>query len=135
MVSQVEERYDLAVNGTILIVDDDDDIRETLADLLLESGYKVLTATNGQQALDVLRSHSPICLVLLDLMMPVMDGQEFRAAVSNENHLADIPIVVITAGGQKLASTAAPGVPVLYKPLRMDDVIEVVKGHCLGSPC
>src|SRR5204863_7477007 len=82
----------------ILVVDDDADIREVLREVLTESGRHVLTAANGLEALQILRAGSSPCMVLLDLMMPVMDGYNFLVHQQNDPALAQIPIAVISAG-------------------------------------
>src|SRR3954452_20931108 len=84
----------------LLVVDDDPGIRESLADLLNEEGYTVITAVNGQDALTRLRAIAePPCVILLDLMMPVMSGPEFYDELRLDPQLAGIPIVVISADG------------------------------------
>src|SRR5687768_13520104 len=82
----------------ILVVDDDIDIREAIQDTLEEEGFRVESAPDGAAALERLRAlpYEP-CLVLLDLMMPVMDGWEFLAARKEDPRLASIPITVISA--------------------------------------
>src|SRR2546423_10696788 len=84
----------------LLVVDDDPGIRESLAELLHDEGYVVLTAINGQDALARLRtSGDRPCVILLDLMMPVMSGSEFYTEMRNDPALADIPVVIISADG------------------------------------
>jgi signal transduction histidine kinase len=83
----------------LLVVDDDVELRTSLADVLRDAGFGVLEAANGQDALTLLRSEPPPDAILLDLMMPVMDGWEFRAAQKREPSLARTPVVVMTADG------------------------------------
>src|SRR5689334_9772145 len=83
--------------GKILIVDDDEAIRETLSQVLELSGFDSITSSNGQEALALLRSSTLPCLVLLDLMMPIMNGWAFMDAVKNEDTISSVPIVVMTA--------------------------------------
>jgi len=78
-------------------VDDDADIREALEELLADSGYSVMTAGNGRQALDLLADEPLPSVILLDMMMPVMDGYEFLEAQRNDQRLASIPVAVLTA--------------------------------------
>lgn len=111
---------------TILIVEDDRDIRGCLEMVLRSAGYIVESAGNGRQALDLLGNHIP-SLILLDLMMPVMDGWQFRAAQVQDLKLATIPVVVMTAGGQaahyaKLMNTSG----FVQKPLDLDHLIETL---------
>ena len=116
----------------ILIVDDDEDIRELLAELLREEGYRVVTAENGRAALARLRSaEAAPCLILLDLMMPVMNGFEFLEAFRSDPALASIPVAVVTAhGGLRDEERAALAVPILAKPVPLPVLLEVVGRLC-----
>jgi CheY-like chemotaxis protein len=88
------------VAATVLIVDDDRDIRDSLADLLRGCGFAVACAADGQEALDWLKDNvRDTFLVLLDMMMPVMDGEAFLLAKENIPALWGVPVVVMTAGG------------------------------------
>jgi CheY-like chemotaxis protein len=86
--------------NSILVVDDDQDIRESLADLLRDEGYAVDTACNGQEALEKMRTAPLPDLVIVDLMMPVVDGLVFRARQKADPALASIPVVLLTASGR-----------------------------------
>lgn len=110
----------------ILLVDDDTDIRRTLAEILEDSGYAVTGAANGRDALAVLQTEKP-CIILLDLMMPVMDGYEFLAEQSQQPPLASIPVIVITAG-----AGVRPGItaPVLSKPIHLEKLMAALRQHC-----
>jgi CheY-like chemotaxis protein len=82
----------------LLVVDDDTDIRESMIEVLEEAGCEVVGASNGLQALGYLkRTERQPCLILLDLMMPVMDGEAFRQAQLNDPELSSIPVVVVSA--------------------------------------
>src|SRR5688572_22529593 len=118
----------------ILVVEDDECIRETLAELLTEEGYRVVEASNGKEALTKLQRTERPCLILLDLMMPVMNGWAFRAAQRADPALASIPVVVLTgvADGQREAS-ALDAAQCLLKPFEFDPLLEVVKTHCGNS--
>src|SRR5262249_26330672 len=84
----------------ILLVEDDGDTRDGITPVLEGVGYKVESVTNGQEALDQLRtSTAPPCLILLDLMMPVMDGWQFRDEQQRDPFLSSIPVVVVSADG------------------------------------
>src|SRR5690242_14878079 len=100
----------------ILIVEDNPDSRETLAMVIEGMGYTVSTASNGREALDYLRTHSLPCLILLDLMMPVMDGWEFRNQQRQDPALADIPILVVSAVNDPDQIRAVDAVDYLKKP-------------------
>jgi CheY-like chemotaxis protein len=83
-------------HGPVLLVDDDEDILDGLSELLKLSGFEVVTARNGAEALAHARARRP-CMVLLDLMMPIMSGQEFRKRQTADPGIASIPVIVVTA--------------------------------------
>lgn len=113
----------------ILVVEDDEGIRETLKLALELEGYTVTTAANGQEGLDVLPTMPTPCLILLDLMMPVMNGWAFAEALRADMMLAPIPVVVVTAFAEKAARvTQARGI--LKKPIDFDSLLRVVKQFC-----
>ena len=110
-------------DAPILVVDDDDDIRDALVGLLRDAGHPVVEAMDGRQALELARSSLPR-VILLDLMMPVMDGYEFLAERAKHDALVGIPVVVITASGTR----TVPGAhSVLHKPFNVDDLLDAVK--------
>ncbi|MBA3395317.1 MAG: response regulator [Deltaproteobacteria bacterium] len=111
----------------VLVVEDDTDLRETLAELLAMSGYRVETAEHGRAALDNMQTKKP-CLVLLDLMMPVMDGWQVIEAMKHDPELKDIPVCVVSAQAQ----SAPPGSKcVIKKPTALSALLGVVAEHCL----
>lgn len=114
---------------TIMIVDDDPDIRETLSLLLEAEGHDVACAANGKEALEKLREGVRPCLILLDLMMPVMDGFQFRAEQQRDAALAPIPVVAITAAGATSASRIQVE-EVLPKPFGLDAVRDAIGRYC-----
>ena len=115
---------------SILIVDDDPDIRAALVDVLSDSGYAVRAASNGREALEILRTGAPPRLVLLDLMMPVMDGLQFRQEQLADPALRDVPVVVISAGSNVAESARSLGVAgYLRKPIDLDRLLEVIARH------
>src|SRR6185295_11285273 len=83
----------------VFVVDDDDDIRETLYGLLDDEGYEVAAFPTGREAFEALTGGARPRVILLDLMMPVMDGAEFRRAQLADPALAEIPVILITAAG------------------------------------
>jgi CheY-like chemotaxis protein len=113
----------------ILVVDDDADIREVLSEVLIESGHEVMTASNGLEALHILRNGWAPCLVLLDLMMPVMDGYLFLAERNSDPVLARIPITVITAGRQ-VDVARLEGATLVAKPIRLPALLSIIDKHC-----
>jgi len=116
--------------STILIVDDDPNLREALAESLQSKGYDIAVANNGAEALDWLHKSDAPGLILLDLMMPIMDGHEFLARRKHEPSLADIPVVVITAGWHPGGSGVPEAAEVLYKPFGTDKLMNAVQQHC-----
>lgn len=86
------------MSARLLIVDDDDGITEALTELLVDAGYHVETACDGQAALRRLEAPPPVDAILLDLTMPVMDGFEFRRRALQDDRLRDIPVIVMSAG-------------------------------------
>ena len=115
----------------VLIVDDHDDIRESLGELLTDEGYGVALAANGREALHYLRANDPPCLILLDLMMPVMNGYEFRSLQRQDPNLAGIPVAVVS-GREDAAMSAAEmhAVRCLVKPVDLDALLQTVASHC-----
>src|SRR5205823_5747425 len=81
----------------VLVVEDDPTTRDAMKMILEFGGFRVAEAANGREALDQLRSAPPPCLILLDLMMPVMDGRQFREEQRKAPELASIPVVVVSA--------------------------------------
>lgn len=116
--------FDKRASGrTLLIVEDDADIRDALDGLLSMEGFRVSGCSNGREALDWLHSSPKPDLILLDLMMPVMDGWQFLQAVRQEAALSAIPVVVVSAADRSQARAAALGVAAyLQKPLDPADV-------------
>ena len=114
---------------TVLVVEDDVEIRELVRDLIAGEGYAVEVAANGREALDYLRSApAPPCLILLDLMMPVMSGPELLEIMSDDPSLASLPVVVVSAVADR---GVAPGVKrFLRKPVSADLLRRVVKQYC-----
>lgn len=114
---------------TIMVVDDDDEVREAVAELLENHGYAVIPASNGREALDELRiRHMKPAMILLDVMMPVMDGRSFCAEQQADPELKDIPVVVFTAFGAALDKMKeVESMPRLDKPVRADQLLDSVE--------
>jgi CheY-like chemotaxis protein len=114
----------------VLVVDDDTDIRETLADLLIDEGYQVEQAENGKQALDWLErpGQAQPRLILLDLMMPVMSGLQFHEALLARPALASIPVVFLSADAR--AKEKLPrGVEYLGKPMELATMLALLRRY------
>ncbi len=115
----------------VLVVDDDRDIRESVIEALEEHGYRATGAANGLEALGVLRANPELPrMIMLDLMMPVMDGGEFREEQLKHPEWAEIPVVVISAYGDVEARARALAVEFMRKPLALRPLIELVRRHC-----
>lgn len=120
-------------NKPILVVDDDPDIRDSIASALEIEGYSVLMAENGQAALDLLLSFQdkedlPRC-IMLDLMMPVMTGEEFLSEIKDKHEdLRHIPIVVASANGS-LLQNKLPAKEVLKKPIDINDLYRIAEQY------
>lgn len=118
--------------GKILVVEDNDDVREMMAVTLELEGHKVATAANGREALEQLRAGEKPCLILLDLMMPVMNGWEFRREIEQDPALSNVPVVVVSAAtGDIVRKTPADGF--LSKPIDVERLLDVVCGFCDGG--
>jgi CheY-like chemotaxis protein len=116
----------------ILIVEDDPDVAESVAGVLEAEGYHTAIAANGCEALDHLRKNNhPPDLILLDMMMPVMDGWKFREEQRKLPALASIPVLTVTADGDargKAASIQAAGH--VAKPVEIDSLLDEVERIC-----
>lgn len=128
---EVSERPQAALSR-ILLVEDDDAIRFSLAEGLRENGLKVALAENGREALALLRSEPHPSVIVLDLMLPVMDGWDFRHEQLRDPALRDIPVVIITATGftAKTIRTQLGDVEVLAKPIRQAELLDVLNRAC-----
>lgn len=116
-------------NGCILIIEDDPDIRTITKMYLRMEGHAAMTAENGQEALDLLEKGERPCFILLDLMMPVMDGWSFAEIISKDESLNRIPIVVATAFAED-ANTVANAQVILKKPVGIGQLKNLVKKYC-----
>ena len=96
-------------------------------------GWEVRAAANGQDALQSLRGAAPPCVILLDLMMPVMNGWQFRAAQRNDPDLAEIPVVAVTAAGTRTDIAAIQVDGWLSKPVDFDRLLATVRLFCSKS--
>lgn len=116
--------------GTVLVVDDDPQIRESLCELLDQTGYSVLQAENGRRALDLLKEISrPPFVVLLDMAMPVLDGFQFLEQRAGDPHLRGIPVVVVSGNPRPL--DPLEGIEAyLQKPLEPDVLLKIIRRTC-----
>lgn len=120
--------------ASVLIVEDDQDIRDYLTDLLELSGYPAAAVGNGVSALDYLRSGHRPRVILLDLAMPEMDGRAFRAEQLRDPQLAGIPIVVCSAAADAAQVAQDLGADHVQKPFRSDDLLPLIAQWCRPQP-
>ena len=112
----------------VLVVEDDEDVRDIIGTLLQECGYSVIVARNGEEALERLRSGpSRPCVILLDLWMPVMDGWQFREEQQKDASLAAIPVVALSGDGETRAFDATAH---LTKPIQFTPLVSTVERFC-----
>ncbi len=115
----------------VLVVDDDADLKELLAEMLRGEGFAVTVASNGHEALHVLQKGLEPCVILLDLMMPVMDGWQFRSRQMEDERLRAIPTVVFTGASsprEEAGRLEAHGY--LSKTADIDEILRVVHHYC-----
>jgi CheY-like chemotaxis protein len=113
----------------VLIVDDEEGLRESLQEFLEEEGYPVCTATNGAEALALLQRDELPCVIILDLIMPVVTGNEVYERMQNDPRLANVPVIVSTSDPARAPS----GVLIMKKPISLDRLLGAVRQHC-GDP-
>jgi CheY-like chemotaxis protein len=116
----------------VLVVDDDLEIRETIIEVLEEAGYEAVGASDGLEALELLReARRSWCLVLLDLMMPNMDGRAFRAEQLQDPALSPIPVVIVSATADVAEAAKELEVDAHFtKPLPLRDLVQIVDRFC-----
>jgi CheY-like chemotaxis protein len=109
-----------------MVVDDDDEIREALVDVLSDRGYRIVSAADGQQALERLRAGPRPSAIFFDLWMPVMDGWQLLEELLQDPALSHIPRVVLTAARGPRARDLNVA-EVLTKPVRLEHVLGLVE--------
>ena len=119
----------------ILIIDDEADIRWLISELLVDEGYTVAQAANGRDALTYLQAADPLpCVIILDLMMPVMNGWDFLQVRQQDPLLAPIPIVIVSAARTAINVSALGVQGALDKPFDMDRLLATVQRYCPSAP-
>jgi len=115
----------------ILVIDDDVDVREALTEILSDEGYDVIGVGSGREALAYLHAATRPSLILLDMMMPEMDGWQLRLELRKDPALAQIPVVILSAHDDvRNAALALGATDYLRKPLRAESVLEVAERFC-----
>jgi CheY-like chemotaxis protein len=112
----------------LLIIEDDPDVRDAFFDMLDEAGHSIFIAKNGAEALALLPTLPPLGLVLVDLMMPVMDGAEFLARAHELRLLEGVPVFVLSAAASRGLLPGATGF--LPKPVDLDDLLRLAARYC-----
>ncbi len=115
---------------SILVVEDNKEIQNSLRAALEVEGYSVFTADNGKEGIEQLAKIPTPCMILLDLMMPVMNGWEFVEEISKDIMLSAIPVVVVSAFGDKKGTPKTDGY--IQKPIDLDALLNTVSKHCGG---
>jgi CheY-like chemotaxis protein len=115
------------VAKSVLVVEDDIDIRDCVAEMLGDKSYDVYVATHGQEALDKLPGMPPLDLIIVDLLMPVMDGLEFIRQVRTGAYQPNVPVLVLSA-----SSTVVPpqGIPIVRKPVSVAELLRMIEKTC-----
>jgi len=115
---------DTSPASKVLLVEDDDELRDIVGDILEASGYEVIPGGNGKQAIDYLESCGEYpSVIVLDLMMPILSGWECLRAIKQDDRLSLIPVIVVTAVDRDRPSGAAA---ILKKPFSVDDLLRAV---------
>ena len=132
--AQIERVDTIATNvqpNVVLVIDDDSDIRDELAELLRDEGYQVVTAANGREALRALRHDVRPGLILLDLGMPVMDGRAFSAELRSDPALRDTPVVLLSGQGDARETAARlEARACLVKPVAYPTLLGTIERFC-----
>ena len=113
----------------ILVVEDDTDLRQSICSVLSDAGYTSWPAENGEVALERAREERP-CVILLDLMMPIMNGWEFRSEQLRDPDLSSIPVVIMTADGRAADKARTLHADYLRKPIHLDALLDLVNEYC-----
>lgn len=114
----------------IMVIDDNRDIREAIEQLLLSEGLEVVSATDGVDALDQLRHGKVPSVILLDSLMPLMNGVQFLAAIRREPKFAEIPVYIVSASGDFDGSIIEIGIQgFIHKPFDPNKILEIARRH------
>jgi CheY-like chemotaxis protein len=116
-----------AMTHTVLIIEDEEDLREMMREALELNGYKVVTAREGTEALERLAHIGLPCLILLDLLMPGMNGWDFFDTVRSRPELASVPVIVHSSAADRAPKDVTR---VLQKPLVLDRLLSTVQEYC-----
>jgi CheY-like chemotaxis protein len=115
-------------SGRVLIVEDDEAICDAFREALEMEGYRVITALNGREALERIQQHGLPDLIFLDMMMPIMNGWQFLEARAQDRSLAAVPVVIVSAAGDKARADNTAGF--IKKPADLDSILDLARQHC-----
>lgn len=118
----------------VLVVEDQESVRETLLRKLTEHGYSAVSAANGQEALTYLSEGGRADVIVLDLMMPVMDGWTFRRAQLDDPRVAGIPVIAVTDVTWRAVLGARPAIAI-QKPVNVNLLLKSVRRLCDRLRC
>lgn len=117
-------------DDVVLVVEDEDQAREFLIEILTFEGFKALGFPNGAEALTYLETaHTPPCLMVLDILMPIMNGRQLRVEMLKKKEFAEIPVIVVTALDPSEARDLKP-IRVFPKPIDIDALVHAVRSVC-----
>jgi CheY-like chemotaxis protein len=122
------------MSAVILVVDDDPDIQGMLEVVISSAGYSVAIASSGEEALAFLEGDGAVCLVLLDLMMPGMNGLQFLAELAKNSAHASIPVVAVSGAGPTILSGLPTTLPILRKPFGVNELLRTIERHKSSPP-
>ncbi len=118
----------------VLVVEDDDSLGTILTAVLQDQGYAVARVSNGREALHRMATGRPPCLILLNLVMPVMNGWDLREQLKKVPELAEIPVVVLSGVTHLEKQAASLGATDSFtKPYNIKMVVETVRQYCQPS--
>ena len=124
----------MALTSLVLIVDDHDDTREALDEILRQEGFSTRVARDGREAVEILASSDDPCAILLDHRMPNMDGVQFLDFRANHPGLARAPVVFISGDPHGLVQATERGAVPVRKPYRIEDLLDLVRDLCNSTP-
>jgi CheY-like chemotaxis protein len=120
--------------GPVLVIDDNADVLEALATMLKREGFSVVTAHNGFAALNLLHGGLRPCIIVMDLMMPVMNGFEFREQQMHDPELAHIPVIACSGITDPAETAAHLGLSAsVQKPAEVKTIVDLIRTHCLKA--
>lgn len=122
----------MAVKKTVLVVDDEFSIVETVGEILSWEGYQVITAAHGQAGLEQVRAQKP-ALVLLDYMMPVMDGLQMLRGLRDDQAIAATPVIMMTAAPLGIPESEKRWDALLLKPFEANELLRLIQ-RLVGGP-